>query len=68
MAGPYSCGRFDSLDRYGEEKTSYPHRFSDPTVQPVACRSTKRATSAPSHVMQNVSKFQAEKGLSNAYI
>jgi hypothetical protein len=68
MAGPGSCARFVSLDRYGEEKTSCPTGVRTPTVQPVACRSTESATPAPSHVVQNVSKLQAEKGLRRAYI
>jgi len=38
------------------------------TAQPVACCSTDRGTLAPSHVVQNVRKFQVEKGLSGAYI
>lgn len=51
-----------------KRKCLAPTGVRTPTVQSVACRSTDRATSAPSHIVKNVSKLQVEKGFSRAYI
>ena len=51
-----------------KRKCRAPTGVRTPIVQPLACRSTDRGTSAPSHVVQNVRKLQVEKGLSRAYI
>jgi len=51
-----------------ERKCLAPTGVRTPTVQPVACRSTDCANSAPSHVGQNVSKLQVEKGFTLANI
>jgi hypothetical protein len=52
----------------GKRKCLAPTGVRTPTVQPVACRSTDCATSAPSRVVQSVSKHQVEKEFSRAHI